>query len=337
MIVCKKRFVVGLIAGCLTVTGCSGGGNIATDNNYKAEVSESYDAISDEFESGIAPSDVQQEEKKEEKVIQQREMLIYSCDVQIDTLDYEKSVRSFKQSLRESSDFVEEEQYSDGANSYGYYVEESEKKKTYTATVRIPSEKYDAFVNSMGDLGDVRNQSSTVQNVSQEYHDNNIQLEILEAKERVFLKMLKKAVTTEEMLSIENSLTSLQVQIEQLKTRQTELETDVAYSFVNISILEVEKYQEKPKETDTFVKRLRITVTESAKGFLVFLEWLLFLVIRLFPYAVIGFVIWNVVRVWRRKHPKRVKKKEVYQAPKYETKSVNSLENSEQEEKKSEG
>ena len=67
MIVCKKRFVVGLIAGCLTVTGCSGGGNIATDNNYKAEVSESYDAISDEFESGIAPSDVQQEEKKEEK------------------------------------------------------------------------------------------------------------------------------------------------------------------------------------------------------------------------------------------------------------------------------
>ena len=52
----------------------------------------------------------------------------YSCDVQIDTLDYEKSVKSFKQRLKELGGFVEEEQYSDGVGVYGYYVEEFEKK-----------------------------------------------------------------------------------------------------------------------------------------------------------------------------------------------------------------
>lgn len=324
----QRRVVVGLLAACLIVTGCAG-----SDESVAPSTSENFsDAVEIGGTSGgweesdKTENSTKSDPKSDTKNTVAAEMLIYSCDVQIDTLDYEKSVKSFKQRLKELGGFVEEEQYSDGAGVYGYYVEESEKKKNYAATVRIPSDKWEVFTSSMEDLGDVRSQTSTVQNVSQEYHDNDLQLEILEAKEKVFLKMLRKATTTEEMLSIENTLTSLKVQIEQLKSRQTRLEMDVKFSYVTIHIQEVEKYQEVPKETDTFRKRLLLTVTETVEGFRAFLEWLLFCGIRLLPYMCIGFVVGNAIRAWKRKHPRKEKKKAVYQAPMYPTKSIHSSE-----------
>jgi predicted lipid-binding transport protein (Tim44 family) len=46
-------------------------------------------------------------------------------------------------------------------------------------------------------------------------------------------------------------------------------------------------YTQQPSKTNTFLDRLKNTIKSSATGFLSFLEGLLFLIIRLFPYLVI--------------------------------------------------
>ncbi len=319
----RKQFIIGLLTVVIAVAGCSGSDNSYNGNSNFYSIGKDYsDSISsngiasDSYGSGQKSTEdaASQEEQVARSQTDQtidREMLIYSCDVKIDTLDYKKSVNAFKAGLKEMGGFVEHEYYSDGAGFYGYYVEESEKTKNYTATVRIPSQKYESFVTSLGDLGDVRSQNADVENVSQEYKDAGIQLKILEAKEAAYLKMLKKAENTNEILTIQNTLTEIQVQIEQLKSRIQTIETDVAYSFINIEISEVARYQDEPKETDTFFQRLSNTVTETAEDFLDFLEWLLFTVIRLFPYVIVFIVVLPIIfrirKRYRKKHPKTPK------------------------------
>ncbi len=55
-------------------------------------------------------------------------------------------------------------------------MDESQKQQHYTATVRVPSTKYDTLINS---LGDIRSKESIVENVSQEYKDAGVRMEIL--------------------------------------------------------------------------------------------------------------------------------------------------------------
>ncbi len=210
----RKQFIIGLLTVVIAVAGCSGSDNSYNGNSNFYSIGKDYsDSISsngiasDSYGSGQKSTEdaASQEEQVARSQTDQtidREMLIYSCDVKIDTLDYKKSVNAFKAGLKEMGGFVEHEYYSDGAGFYGYYVEESEKTKNYTATVRIPSQKYESFVTSLGDLGDVRSQNADVENVSQEYKDAGIQLKILEAKEAAYLKMLKKAENTNEILTI---------------------------------------------------------------------------------------------------------------------------------------
>ncbi|MDE6420802.1 MAG: DUF4349 domain-containing protein, partial [Lachnospiraceae bacterium] len=107
-----------------------------------------------------------------------REMLVYSCNMSIDTLDFASTVNGFKSLLDQYGGFIENENYSDGGSYGRWYSESTEKWQSYSATLRIPSRNYDAFCNSAGNLGDLRSKNASVQNLSSEYHDLSTTLEI---------------------------------------------------------------------------------------------------------------------------------------------------------------
>lgn len=314
----------------MVIVGCTGGGDsYSSTNSYKDFSSGNEDSLgisssasdsSPESTSDSSTSITNLSNSAQDSIID-KEMLIYRCEATIDTLDYNSSVTSFKSLLQDLGGFVEQENYSDGAGYYDYIVDESQKQQRYTATVRVPSAKYDTLINSLGDLGDVRSKESSVENVSQEYKDAGVRMEILQAKEKAYVKMLEKSSNTQEMLQIESYLTEVQVQIEQLKSRMMTIEADVAYSYLNISINEVSHYKDKPKTNDTFLKRLRNTLVETVQNFAEFLEWLLFLLIHLFPYAILFSLVFIIVRkcckVYRKKHPPKPRQQRLYHAPDY--------------------
>lgn len=219
------------------------------------------------------------------------EMLVYTCTLKIDTLDYETSVNTFRQMLNNAGGFVEKEKYSDGLSSQEYYIEDSEKTKSYKATVRVPQNQYEAFLSGAGQLGDIRSKEANVDNMTQEYTDLGTSLDIYEAKEKRYIKMLADITDDEHAISIEKELTELQIQIAKIKTRMKEIKTDVDYSTIELTIREVSKYEETPEKTDTFMQRLSTTITDTFKTFLLFMETLLFFIIRISPYAVIILLI----------------------------------------------
>ena len=102
-------------------------------------------------------------------------------------------------------------------------------------------------------------------------------------------------------MTIERELTDIQIKIAQIKTGMNRIETDVAYSYVNISINEVKQYREEPVKNDTFIQRLGNTVSDTVSDFLDFLEELLFVIIHLLPYLILIGIIVVIVLAARKK------------------------------------
>ena len=237
-------------------------------------------------------------------------MLVYRCNLNLDTLDFDKTTIGIKSLIDEMGGFIESEAYSDNGGTYSYYyVDDDEKHNTYKATIRIPSSKYDDFIDSVGSLGDVRSKDSNVENMTQEYTDAKTALQIYQEKEKRYISMISTATDEVVAMQLEKELTDLEIQIAQLKTRMENIENDVAYSYVELSVSEVRKYSSHGGVKSTFMQRLLDTFKETYSDFFNFLEELLFLIIRLFPYVVLlGFITLGVVKCIKIRRKKRPKK-----------------------------
>lgn len=235
-----------------------------------------------------------------------REMLVYSCTMSVDTLDFTSTVSGLKALINQYGGFIEMENYDDGG-SYGRWYSESEDKwQSYSATLRVPSRNYDAFCSSAGGLGDLRSKNASVQNLSSEYQDLSTSLEIYEAKEERYIAMLAGITEDEYAVAIERELTDLQIEIARIKSRMNKINTDVTYSYVYITINEVKEYVSEPVKTDTFTDRLLNTLKNTGRDFVEFLEASLFLVIRLIPYLIlIAILIIVVILVAKKRRLRR--------------------------------
>ena len=156
-----------------------------------------------------------------------------------------------------------------------------------------------------------------MQNLTTEYSDLSTTLSIYEAKEKRYLDILSEIKSEQEAIEVENELTTIQIEIAKIKTRMNNIENDVAYSFINLTLNEVRKYSDKPviERNDTFGQRLKNTLSKTWDEFLYFLENLLFILIRILPYiliiGIITFIIVKLVKFFSKRSEKR--KKEKYQ------------------------
>lgn len=240
-----------------------------------------------------------------------KEMLVYTCNMTVDVLNFDEAVAKFKESLDSYGGFTENENFSDGGSQGKWYYADMEKWRTYSATVRVPSADYENFCSDAASLGDLRSRNSNVQNVSSEYYDLSTTLEIYEAKQDRYIALLADITEDAYAVEIERELTDIQIEIAKLKTRMNDIRTDVAYSIVNIKINEVKEYTAEPVKTDTFGQRLLNTLSETGSGFLVFLEDLLFLIIAMFPYLVlIGIVVFIVIAIVKKSKKRKAVKAE---------------------------
>lgn len=323
----KKKFIISAMVLTLICTGC---GNTKSDdladydysNQYAATEAGGFDMTysgayyegeaADEYVSKDTTAAVNGEPSdsgvsqanKEVTAVVNKEMLVYRGELSIDTLDFNTSVNDFKALVNEKGGFIESESYTDNRSTSGYYaIEESDKHNVYSAMVRIPSAEYDAVMNSAGSFGDVRNKSSNATNVTQQYGTYKSQLEIYETEYKRYLTLLEEATEDEYALMIENELFSIQIQIANLKSGITNIENDVAYSYINITIKEVSKYEDAPKKTNTFGDRFKNTCKDSWERFLQVSENLLFFVILNIYYLIIiaAIIITIILRKKRKK------------------------------------
>jgi len=128
------------------------------------------------------------------------------------------------------------------ANELNGYVVSSDQSGTKDITygriaIRIPSDRFDEALGKLRKLAaKVPNESTSSQDVTEEYTDLQAQLRNLEATEAQYLELLKKAEKVEDILAVQRELSNVRGQIEQIKGRIQYLErtSDMALIEVNL-------------------------------------------------------------------------------------------------------
>lgn len=225
------------------------------------------------------------------------EKLVYYCDLEIETLEYQASMASIKETITKYGGVIQSEIENDSGAEWYYsdYQKTGGTMHNYMQ-VRVPSEKYESFLAELDGVGKIISKSTSVDNISQRYYDTASKIEALQIQERNLLAMMEKCETIEDMITVEQRLSDVQYELGNLQTDRRYMDMDVAYSYVNINVTEVMEYRRDSEHIrqNTFMDRLKNTVKGSGRGFLYFLEGLLFLVIGMLPYIIILAVVYFV-------------------------------------------
>ncbi len=239
--------------------------------------------------------------------------LVYTCDMTIETLEYEETMKSIKNSISKYSGITEKETQTDN-DTYWYY--EGRKKsgtmRSYL-TIRIPAANYNAFLEELNGSGKIISKDMSVDNITKHYTEIQTTIKSLQIQEKRLLDMMEKAKTVEDMITVESRLTEVQDQLAQYKNTLASMDTDVKYSTINLTINEVVQYQEKQ---ETFAQRLNSTLKRSGELFLDFLENALFTIILLGPILLVvllavGIIVMIIRKIRKKKKQKRIRKNEV--------------------------
>jgi len=112
-------------------------------------------------------------------------------------------------------------------------------------SIRVPDDKFDqALAEIRGLAVRVEQESTSSQDVTEEYIDLEARLANAEATEQEFLALLDKAEDVDDILKIYNNLSQVRQEIEQIKGRMQYLERTSSMSLISVSLRP--EFDEKP-------------------------------------------------------------------------------------------
>jgi hypothetical protein len=118
------------------------------------------------------------------------------------------------------------------SNIYG-----EEEEKTGYISIRVPADKFDQTITELRGLAvRVISESTSSQDITEEYIDLQSRLRNAEATETEYLALLEKAVKVEDALKVYEALTQIRYEIEQIKGRMQYLERTSAMSQISVNL-----------------------------------------------------------------------------------------------------
>jgi len=104
-------------------------------------------------------------------------------------------------------------------------------------SIRVPDETFDQALAELRGLAvRVTSESTSSQDITEEYVDLQSRLKNAEATESQYLALLEKAVTVEDSLKVYQALTQIRYEIEQIKGRMQYLERTSAMSLISVNL-----------------------------------------------------------------------------------------------------
>ncbi len=159
--------------------------------------------------------------------------LIYTAEIDLHTKEFNNDVNKLKESVAEFGGYVSNEYINGDEPVYA-----GDSGRYCSMTVRIPSDNYSAFINSIKGIGNNIKFSQNVEDVTDSYYDIETRLEVYNITKERIESLLKEATDMESIIQLNQELTDVTYEIESLKGSKKNLDNKIAYSTVNISIRE---------------------------------------------------------------------------------------------------
>ena len=254
-----------------------------------------------------------------EEAAENPDKIIYSSDVTVETTQFDETIAKVSGLVDQYGGWIESSSVS-GSN---YYQKSRGNASTRDAsyTLRIPSARFQALMDSLSELGNIPYSHIYTENVTSQYYDAEAHLKAYQTQENRLLEMMELAETVEDVIIIEDRLTELRYQIESLQSNLRNWDRRVTYSTVYLSVKEVREYTPEEKVNPTYGEELAQALKEGLynagqflKDLLVFLVEVLPVLIILIP--VIWLIVWLLKKLVRKLKAGSAKRKETRRAAK---------------------
>lgn len=186
------------------------------------------------------------------------------------------------------------------AYEFGAYIsdlryENNQYKKENRFTIKVPAKDFDVFLDSVGVVAEfIDYENITTKDVTEEYLDLQTRLKTKQEVRARYEDILRKnAKTVEEILNTEDKLGVIQEEIESAQGRLNYLSSKVSYSSLQIDLYETVDYKEEP------IAYKKTFWDKTKEGFVSgwsFLETLIIGMFYIWPFLIIGFVVFLLVK-----------------------------------------
>lgn len=283
LIILSVILILSLLVGCSSSKNSSDNESIVTSPESPSETQE----FTGEKGSSIEP-----------------EKVITTITMNIETLEYEKTLDKLNQFIEANDGYVVNSQVSYD-NKISARYREYDRYAYYE--IRIPKDKVSSFKKSLPDIGNITNEYTSKQDVTKYYKDTESRIKVLETKEERLLSLLERAEKIEDILAIENQLSDVISQKESLKAELQGLDERIDFSTFYISIYEVNKLSSSAGVNAGFFTKLKAAFNDAIDKFYIFIEQLvLFIVSNIFFIILLGVIIYVIVKYGMKRNKKKI-------------------------------
>ena len=300
-----KKMLALCLSLCLLLSfAACGSKSVATDqmapeSNFKGDYSYSgvYDGVADmEMEmSQNAPAEKPSAAGSTGSAGVQNQKLIRTMTLETETEDLDSLLASLDQKIKTLGGYVENKNVRNGSASA------SRRYRYANLTIRVPVEQLDTFVEHVSGASNVVHYSENAKDITLSYVATQSRITALETEQTRLLELLAKAENMSDLLQIEQRLTDVRTELEQVTSQLRLYDNLVDYGTIELSVTEVQEYT--PVEKETLWQRMAGGLKENWQALGEFSENLLVFLVSALPWLIpisIIVALWIVTGKKRR-------------------------------------
>ena len=240
--------------------------------------------------------------------------IIYSADATVETTVFDETLVKIDELIEKCGGWIESSSVS-GANYYSISRGNAGNRNA-NYTLRIPSETFDEVMSGLSTLGNIPYSHIYTENVTAQYYDTQARLDSYKTQELSLLKLMEKAESVEDIITVESKLAEVRYSIESLQSSLNNWDRRVSYSTVYLTVEEVSEYTPevviKPSFAQRFVKAVKSGFKNAGTAVGNFVLWLVEILPTLVIAAAVIFGAFLLVRFsYRKRKAKKAEKKEL--------------------------
>ncbi len=286
---CRRPIHWAALIGLALLTGCQG--QPGSSMPMSAGKSVSLDAPASMPSGMMGGSSKAEAEASAPKAPAMPRKIIFTGEVTLVCEDLDKASEALESRAKEFGGYVS------NANRTGVRGETREG----SWTVRLPAEKFDAFLKALPALGELQSSARKADDVSEEFYDVAARLKNKKIEETRLVELLQKATgKLTEVLTVEKELSRVRDEIERIEGRLRFLTNQTDLSTITITLKEVKNFvPEGPPTLATQVSRSFSASMENLKAFFV---GILLIVVALAPWVLpLTLACWIVFRIVKKR------------------------------------
>lgn len=225
--------------------------------------------------------------------------VITSIYLSLETMEFDSTIKNLDNIINKNNGYIENSYVSNSSRTSNKVFKRAE------YTIRIPRDNLEVFTSGVDSIGSVISKNTSREDITKQYYDTESRVDLLEAKEKRMIALLEKAQNMEDIIAIENQLSEIIHQKENLTRNILDMDDKISYSIVNINISEVEKLRTDITTETTFASKISNAFTDSLYMFKVGVQGFVVVFIYILPFALIagliGILVFKIKKIFTSK------------------------------------